>query len=158
MYASWYCWRYAPAGEGWFEPALSPDRPRHRPYGVETVTMKAIHHGQLFGVRRPLRVLSHRLGLDEDQVRVLADILSRLRNSRAQASLDRERSVADIADALETDDYDAERIGAALELRVESAARYRDDVIEALRRFHSVLRPEQRQELAYLLRSGAVTI
>ena len=53
-----------------------------------------------FGVRRPLRFLAHRLGLDEPQVAALARILDELKTDRAQAEVDRRRTLATFADAL----------------------------------------------------------
>ena len=59
------------------------------------------------GVRRPLRFLAHRLGLDERQVAELARILNELKTERAQAEVDRRRTVAALADALAGDVFDA---------------------------------------------------
>src|SRR5262245_11913527 len=44
--------------------------------------------GEDFGVRRPLRFLAYRLGLDERQVSELAIILNELKTERAQAAVD----------------------------------------------------------------------
>ena len=41
---------------------------------------------------------------------------------------------------------------------VQSAARLKAAVIKALQQTHALLTPEQRQRLAYLLRSGQLTI
>lgn len=112
----------------------------------------------LFGVRRPLRFMAHQLELDEDQVATLARILGELKTERAQAAVDRERSVARIADALEGESFDGPAAQAALEVRVASAQRLRDAVRSALEASHAMLRPEQRRRLAYLLRSGVLSI
>src|SRR5579883_2516614 len=41
-----------------------------------------------FGVRRPLRFLAHKLGLDEPQIAEFARILNELKTERAQAEVD----------------------------------------------------------------------
>src|SRR5262249_25166273 len=60
-----------------------------------------------FGVRRPLRFLAHKLDLDERQVAELARILDELKTERAQAEVDRRRTVAAFADALSGDAFNA---------------------------------------------------
>lgn len=117
-----------------------------------------MHGEMLFGVRRPLRFMAHKLDLDEAQIAKLARILGDLKNERAQAAVDRERSVARVADALEGDAFDDAAARAALEVRVASAGRLRDAVHAALKASHEMLRPDQRRRLAYLLRSGVLTI
>jgi hypothetical protein len=49
-------------------------------------------------------------------------------------------------------------VGEAAALRVQTAERLRDAVVGALRRIHAVLDPEQRERLAYLIRTGALSI
>src|SRR5262249_58146174 len=56
--------------------------------------------GAGFGVRRPLRFLAHRLRLDDKQVAELARILDELKTERAQAEVDRRRTLSAFADAL----------------------------------------------------------
>ncbi len=114
--------------------------------------------GPLFGVRRPLRVMSYKLDLDEAQIRELADILNRLKNARAQASLDWDGSISEIADAFDAEDFESNRVEAALNLRVESVKRLGDEILKELQRTFRMLEPDQRKLLAYLLRSGALTI
>ena len=111
-----------------------------------------------FGVRRPLRFLAHQLELNEQQAAELARILDDLKTERAQAEVDRRRTVATFADALATDTFDAAKAAEAGELRVQSAARLRDAVLRALQRMHGVLNAEQRARLAYLIRSGMLSI
>jgi Spy/CpxP family protein refolding chaperone len=111
-----------------------------------------------FGVRRPLRFLAHHLGLDERQVTELARILDDLKTERAQAEVDRRRTAAALADALAAETFDAAKVAEAGELRVQSATRLRDAVIAALRRMHGALNPEQRARLAYLIRSGTLSV
>ena len=111
-----------------------------------------------FGVRRPLRFLADRLGLDEKQVAALARILDDLKTERAQAEVDRRRTLAVFADALAGDTFDAARAAQAGEQRVASAARVRDAVLKALGQIHGVLNAEQRVRLAYLIRTGTLAV
>lgn len=115
------------------------------------------HSGPVFGVRRPMRYLAYKLDLDEDQVRVLAGILDDLKTARAQADVDWQRSVSDLAGALEEGEFDEGGVRSALERRARSAEQLRGHTLESLRRLHGLLSPQQRRELAYLLRSGGVS-
>src|ERR1700719_3612451 len=76
-----------------------------------------------FGVRRPLRFLAHQLGLDERQVAELARVLDELKTERAQAEVDRRRTVAAFADALSGETFDAAKAAEGGDLRVKSAER-----------------------------------
>jgi Spy/CpxP family protein refolding chaperone len=120
------------------------------------------HHGDAgggpFGVRRPLRFLAYKLELSEQQVGELARILGELKTERAQADVDGRRSVAAFADAVGGDAFDAAKAGEAAALRVKSAERLRDAVVGALGRIHALLTPDQRSKLAYLIRTGTVSI
>ncbi len=111
-----------------------------------------------FGVRRPLRFLAHRLGLDERQVAELARILDELKTERAQAEVDRRRTVAAFADALAGDAFDTAKATEAGELRVKSADRVRGALLNALQQIHAVLNPDQCVRLAYLVRTGTLVI
>jgi Spy/CpxP family protein refolding chaperone len=111
-----------------------------------------------FGVRRPLRFLAHQLDLDERQVGELARILDELKTERAQAEVDRRRTVAAFADALTGDAFDAAKAAEGGDLRVKSAERLRTAVIQALQRIHAVLNPDQRGRLAYLIRTGTLAL
>src|SRR5213076_2021665 len=97
-----------------------------------------------FGVRRPLRFLAFRLGLDERQVREVARILDDLKTERAQASVDHRRMSAALADVLVADTFDAGAAAEAGTTRLQSAERMRQATVHALERLHGVLRPEQR--------------
>lgn len=114
--------------------------------------------GGSFGVRRPLRFMAHRLELNEKQVAELAALLDELKTERAQAAVDHRRSVGTFADALAGDNFDESGAKGAADARVKSAERLRDAVVKALKRTHTMLDPEQRKQLAYLLRSGQLTI
>ena len=131
--------------------------PGHHSWGDPT--MEGFDEGfGSFGVRRPLRFLAHRLDLDERQVAELARILDELKTERAQAEVDRRRTVAALADALGSDTFDAAKAAEGGELRVQSAQRLRDAVLKALARIHAILNPEQRVRLAYLIRTGTLMI
>jgi Spy/CpxP family protein refolding chaperone len=111
-----------------------------------------------FGVRRPLRFLAHKLGLDEPQIAEFARILNELKTERAQGEVDARRTVSAFADAVSGDAFDAAKAGEAGALRVKSAERLRDAVLKALQQIHAVLNPDQRVRLAYLIRTGMLTL
>ena len=114
--------------------------------------------GGPFGVRRPLRFLAHKLDLDDKQVAEIAKVLDDLKTERAQAAVDDRRAAAAFAEALESDPFDDAGVTRAGEQRLASAERLRDAVAKALQRIHALLRPEQRADLATLIRTGVVTI
>ncbi len=121
----------------------------------------ASHHdegGGTFGVRRPLRFLAYKLELDEKQVGELARILSELKTERAQAEVDGRRTTAAFADAVAGDTFNQARSDEGGALRVKSAERLRDAVSKALAAIHALLTPEQRSTLAYLIRTGVVSL
>jgi Spy/CpxP family protein refolding chaperone len=111
-----------------------------------------------FGVRRPLRFLAHKLDLEDRQVAELARILDELKTERAQAEVDRRRTLSAFADALSGDAFDAAKAGEGGALRVKSAERLRDAVLKALQQIHAVLNAEQRVRLAYLIRTGTLAV
>lgn len=111
-----------------------------------------------FGVRRPLRYMAHKLELTDEQVARLAEIMSDLKNERAQAAVDTRRTVTAFADVIAGETLDSARLAAAASERVKSAERVRDAVVRTLERTYALLDAEQRKRLAYLLRTGALTI
>jgi uncharacterized membrane protein len=111
-----------------------------------------------FGVRRPLRFLAFKLGLDERQVGELARILNALKTERAQAEVDGRRAMAGLADAVASTSFDRQAATDAASARVRSAERLRDAVTTALAELHAMLDPEQRARLAYLIRTGTLHI
>ena len=111
-----------------------------------------------FGVRRPLRFLAYKLGLDDAQAREVARILEELKTERAQAAVDHRRMSAALADVLAADPFDAARAAAVSATRLHSAERLREATVRALERLHAVLRPEQRATLAMLVRTGVVVL
>jgi len=114
--------------------------------------------GGHFGVRRPLRFLAYKLGLDEKQVAELARVLDALKTERAQGAVDDRRTLADFADALSGESFDAAKAGAGGDRRVESARKLRDAVVRSLGEIHAILNPEQRTRLAYLIRTGVLVV
>jgi Spy/CpxP family protein refolding chaperone len=132
------------AGHSWGGPADEMD---DDPFG-----------GGSFGVRRPLRFLAHKLDLDERQIAELARILDELKTERAQAEVDRRRTLTAFADALTSDAFDAAKAAEGGEQRVKSAERLREAVVKALQRIHALLNAEQRVRLAYLIRTGTLTV
>jgi len=111
-----------------------------------------------FGVRRPLRFLAFKLELEEPQVTELATILSELKTERAQAAVDQRRTTSSLADAVSGESYDEAKARAAADERTKSNERVQAAVVKALGRIHALLKPEQRAKLAYLLRTGALSI
>jgi Spy/CpxP family protein refolding chaperone len=109
-------------------------------------------------VRRPLRFLAWKLGLDEAQVAGLADVLSALKTERAQAEVDQRRTLGAFADVLSGETFDEARADEAVGERVRSAERLEREVRGAIARIHALLTSEQRARLAYLIRTGAVTL
>jgi Spy/CpxP family protein refolding chaperone len=112
--------------------------------------------GAAFGVRRPLRFLAYRLELDAKQTTELARILDDLKTERAQVAVDERRVVSAFADALAGETLDSARLAEAAAARVRGAERLRDAVVTAFGRIHALLGAEQRQKLAFLVRTGAV--
>lgn len=114
--------------------------------------------GGPFGVRRPLRFLAVKLELREEQVEELAKVMNELKAERAQAEVDHQRTIAAFADALEREAFDDARAAEGGALRVSSADRLRDAVVKALGRIHGLLDEAQRKKLAYLIRTGTLTL
>ncbi len=114
--------------------------------------------GGHFGVRRPLRFLAYRLELEEAQVAELAKILDEIKTERAQAAVDHRRALSAFADAIAGDVFDGAKANAGADLRLQSAERLRGAVVAALTGLHGLLHPEQRAKLAYLIRTGTLSL
>lgn len=114
--------------------------------------------GASFGVRRPLRFLAWKLGLDEKQVAEVAKALADIKTERAQAEVDARRAAAMLADLAAAADFDQARAKEAADLKVRSAERVRDALVQMLARLHTILNPEQREKLAYLIRTGTLQL
>ena len=124
-----------------------------------TTSYSAMASGRTaFGVHRPLRLLAYKLGLDDEQVRELARILNELKTERAQAEVDERRTVATFADALAAVTFEEEKVREGATLRVRSTERLQDAVVKALRQLHALLNAEQREKLAYLIRTGTIVL
>ena len=111
-----------------------------------------------FGVRRPLRFLAHKLELDDQQVVQLARILDELKTERAQAAVDDRRALAEFADALAGEQFDAAKATAGADRRSQSAKRLQATVARSLEQIHAMLKPEQRTRLAHLIRAGILAV
>lgn len=109
-------------------------------------------------MRRPLRFLIHKLGLEDKQATQLARILDDLRTERAPAEVDTRRASAAFADALVGDTFDDAAAAAAAKGRAQSAERVATAVHKALRDIHALLDAEQREAFAYLTRTGAIEL
>jgi len=129
------------------------DRPR---YGAEE--FQASFGGGAFGVRRPLRFLAFRLGLDESQVAELAKILDELKTERAQAAVEDRRALTSYAEAVGAESFDEAKSKAAASLRVKSSENLQNAVSRAMGRMHAILNPDQRAKLAHLIRTGALLV
>ncbi len=114
-------------------------------------------HGD-FGVRRPLRYLSYQLDLDETQRRGVAAALDRVKTEREQAALDEKKMVADLADLVASPELSSESLNDTLGARVRAAESVQNHVARAIEEIVGLLDPDQRQEFAYLLRTGAFRI
>jgi hypothetical protein len=111
-----------------------------------------------FGVRRPLRFLAMKLQLDESQVEALAAALNDLKTERAQSAVDDRRAVSAYADAVAGGDFDGAKATEAGERRVAGRKTVEAAVRRFLEKLHGLLSAEQRTRLAYLIRTGTLTI
>jgi Spy/CpxP family protein refolding chaperone len=102
--------------------------------------------------------LAWKLDLDERQVAELARILNELKTERAQAEVDNRRTVTAFADAVANEVFDSAKAQEGAKLRVGSAERLRDAVLKALQQIHGLLSIEQRGKLAYLIRTGTLSL
>jgi Spy/CpxP family protein refolding chaperone len=151
--ASGHCGAHAGCG-----PEQQGGRPEGRGFYGWQASADDDWGGGSFGVRRPLRFMAHKLELSEEQVAKLAELLSELKTERAQAAVDSRRTVTAFADLLAGEALDADKLRAIADERVKTASRVRDAVVRTLEKTHAMLDPEQRRRLAYLLRTGALTI
>ena len=114
--------------------------------------------GGSFGVRRPLRFLAYKLGLSEEQVAELARILDEIKTERAQAAVDHRLALSTFAEAIDADALEESKPNSGAAIRVQSADRLRAAVVAALGRLHRILDADQRARLAYLIRTGTLSI
>lgn len=111
-----------------------------------------------FGIRRPVRFLSERLDLSEKQVSQLARIVERIRIEREQAAVDLRRAAGQFADALEASDFLLDAAESAGQRRVDAAKSVQEVVSRSLQQLHELLDEDQRDELASLIRTGAIRL
>jgi hypothetical protein len=116
------------------------------------------HEAGGFGMRRPLRYLSHKLDLDDKQTSNLSRILEDLKIERAQAAVDDQRVTAALAKAVDAETFDAEAALEAAQQRVKATERLQRAAVKALGELHGMLDEDQREALAYLVRSGVLTV
>lgn len=114
--------------------------------------------GASFGVRRPLRFLSWKLDLEEKQVAEVAKVLADIKTERAQAEVDARRAAAMLADLAAAAEFDEAKAKEISDHKVRSAERIRDAQVKTLARLHAILDPEQRERLAYLIRTGTLQL
>lgn len=152
MFTFHRAWRYGYATPCSSVPYHRPDRERLKSHAFSW------HTGPMFGVRRPLRYLAWKLELTDEQTRQLVEVLDRLKTAYAQAKLDRDRSTSDIAAVFAGESFAADRMEAALDARTASTRALNTELGVAIRRIFDVLSEAQRQEFAYLLRSGGFTL
>lgn len=111
-----------------------------------------------FGVRRPLRLLTYKLGLNEAQVAEMARVLDELKTERAQAAVDDRRTLTSFADSIGGDAFDEALARKGADLRRSGGERLSDAVVKALGRIHKILEPAQREKFAYLIRTGVLVL
>ena len=80
------------------------------------------------------------------------------KTERAQGEVDCRRSLSGFADAVAGPTFDATRAKESAALRVATAERLRDAVTAALGRLHALLDNDQRERLAYLIRTGVLSL
>jgi len=111
-----------------------------------------------FGARRPLRYLSYNLDLDESQRRQIATLLDQLKMDREQADLDEKKTVSELASLIGKTGVAVDDLKVALSPRVRSTENLQITIAKVLHQIVEVLDEDQREEFAYLLRSGAFRI
>jgi Spy/CpxP family protein refolding chaperone len=123
------------------------------------------HRSGNFGVRRPLRYLSYQLDLDESQRRQVAAALDSVKIEREQMALDEKKMVSELADLVQAGPTDAaesrlstDALKDTLSTRVRSSEQLQKRIAKALKQIVEVLDPDQRQEFAYLIRTGEFRI
>jgi hypothetical protein len=144
---------YATAGCG-----CKPSAEAAEHHGVASFMGYQRGEGGQFGIRRPLRFLAYKLGLDDHQVSELARLLDELKTERAQAAVDDRRTLTSFADAMAGETFDQGRADEGALLRKNSSERVGAAVLAALPRIHGLLKAEQRVHFAYLIRTGTLTL
>ncbi len=108
-------------------------------------------------MRRPLRFLTWRLDLSREQAAKAARVIERIKIEREQANVDLRRAAAEMADAVDGETFDRERMQAAQERRIEAARNTQEVVSRGLEEFHEFLDEDQRETFAALIRSREIS-
>jgi len=153
MYHTMRWWRLAGCEPSYARAGCGP-----LPRGYGRMEMRGHAGSGSLGVRRPLRFLAWRLELDDEQLAEVAKILAELKTERAQGEVDRAKRLAALADAVAGEQFDAARAGEGAAFRIVSAERMRGATVKALEGLHALLTPEQRRTLAYLIRTGSISL
>jgi hypothetical protein len=133
--------------------------PVHVSWGhADTREFSADPGGGGFGVRRPLRFLAFKLGLAEPQVVELARILDELKTERAQHAVDERRRLSALAEAVGSESFADAKAEEAASLKTASTQRLEAAVVKAVRQLHGLLDSDQRERLAYLIRTGTLVL
>ena len=111
-----------------------------------------------FGVRRPLRFLAHKLDLNEKQITELARILDELKIERSgrrrrPVVLSRNSPIRWLAKPSTPPRSRPPVTGAS-----RAPRGVRETLTRSLQQIHALLTPEQRERLAYLIRTGILAI
>ena len=88
----------------------------------------------------------------------MARVLNDLKTERAQAAVDDRRTLTAFADAVGGEQFDEALAGRGADLRRKGADHLAAAVVTALGRIHKLLDAQQRERLAYLIRSGALAL
>ena len=114
--------------------------------------------GSDFGVRRPLRYLSHRLDLDDSQVRRMASVLNQLKTAREQAALDEKRSIAALAELLADGTPTLEQCRQTLGSRLGTTKQLNEETAKGIVAISDLLDDDQREEFTNLLLTGSFAL
>ena len=107
----------------------------------------------MFSVKRPLRFLIHKLELEEEQILVVADVLSDFKIEKDYADVERRRAKKVLVSALKGDDFDHETAAEGVKQQVDAVEKLHTAFVAGLERIHEVLDASQREKLAFLLGS-----
>lgn len=138
--------------------AYAGHKSRNSPFAYHTRGHR--HGGANFGVRRPLRYLSHHLDLDESQTRRMASVLNQLKTEREQAELDEKRTVTALAGLMDKakERPTLDEVRGVLAPRLRSAEKLSEETAKAVVTICDFLDDDQRDQFVNLLLSGALSL
>lgn len=139
------------------DPRTKDEDPPSSWYAQREHRRRSRHTGS-FGGRRPLRYLSYQLDLDEPQRRQIGAVLDEVKVEREQADLDEKKMVASLAEQIGRPEVTVDSLKQTLSSRVRSTEQIQSTIAEALEKIVGILDTDQREEFAYLLRTGAFRI